>query len=184
MFLSDFSIKRPMAALVLIIALMCLGLLALQKLRVNSIPDVEPPVLIVSIPYPGASPDSVEREVINRIEKALQSLSGVYQITATANESNAVIRIVFNFDKNMIEASDEVRNAIAAVRYKLPIEMREPILQRIDPSAEPIMQLALSSKLQSHAELSRLAEDDLADRFRGIDGVAVVNVGGALKREL
>ncbi len=184
MFLSDFSIKRPMATLVLIIALMCLGLLALKKLRVNSIPDVEPPVLIVSIPYPGASPDTVEREVINRIEKALQSISGVYQIVATANESSASIRIVFNFDKNMIEASDEVRNAIASVRYKLPVEMREPVLQRIDPSAEPIMQLALSGKVQSHAALSRLAEDDLADRFRGIDGVAVVSVGGALKREL
>lgn len=184
MFLSDFSIKRPMPTLVIIIALMCLGLLALQKLRVNSIPDVEPPVLVVNIPYPGASPDTVEREIINRIEKALQSLSGVYEIRATANESNATIVIVFNFDKNMIEASDEVRNAIASVRYKLPVEMREPILRRIDPAAEPIMQLALSSKVQSHAELSRLAEGDLSDRFRSIDGVAVVNINGALKREL
>ena len=184
MFLSDFSIKRPMATLVIIIALMCLGLLALKKLRVNSFPDVEPPVLLVNIPFPGASPDTVEREVINRIEKALQSISGVYQIRATANENNASIVIIFNFDKNMIEASDEVRNAIASVRYKLPVEMREPVLQRRDPAAEPIMQLALSGKSQSHAALSRLAEDDLADRFRGIDGVAVVNVGGALKREL
>ncbi|MEC5215735.1 HAE1 family hydrophobic/amphiphilic exporter-1 [Actimicrobium sp. GrIS 1.19] len=184
MFLSDFSIKRPVATLVIIIALMCLGLLALQKLRVNSIPDVEPPVLLVSIPYPGASPDTVEREVINRIEKALQSISGVYQINATANEGSATIVIRFNFDKNMIEASDEVRNAIASVRYKLPAEMREPILQRRDPGAEPIMQLALSGKAQSHAELSRLAEDDLSDRLRAIDGVAVVTVGGSLKREL
>ncbi len=84
----------------------------------------------------------------------------------------------------MVEASDEIRNAIASVRHKLPVEMREPILQRIDPSAQPIMQLALSSTAQTHAEISRLAEDELADRFRGIDGVAVVNVNGALRREL
>jgi HAE1 family hydrophobic/amphiphilic exporter-1 len=77
-----------------------------------------------------------------------------------------------------------VRNAIGTVRHKLPIEMREPVLQRLDPSAQPIMQLALSSSTQSHAEISRLAEDKLADRFRGIPGVAVVNVNGALKREL
>ncbi|MBC7502515.1 MAG: efflux RND transporter permease subunit [Herminiimonas sp.] len=184
MFLSDFSIKRPMATVVIIIALMCVGLLALKKLRVNQIPDVEQPVLVVSIPYPGASPETVEREVINRIEKSLQSISGVYQIRATASESSASIVIVFNFNKNMIEASDEVRNAIASVRYKLPVEMREPILQRVDPSAQPIMQLALSSKNQTHAAISRLAEDDLSDRFRGVDGVAVVNVSGALKREL
>jgi HAE1 family hydrophobic/amphiphilic exporter-1 len=103
---------------------------------------------------------------------------------STASESQAQIVIIFNFKKNMAEAADEIRNAIASVRHKLPIEMREPILQRIDPAAQPIMQMALSSDTQTHAEVSRLAEDVLADRFRGIDGVAVVNVNGALKREL
>ena len=66
MFLSDFSIKRPIAMIVIIIALMALGLLALKKLKVNQIPDVQQPVLVVSIPYPGASPDTVEREIINK----------------------------------------------------------------------------------------------------------------------
>ncbi|NDP38954.1 MAG: efflux RND transporter permease subunit, partial [Rhodoferax sp.] len=184
MFLSDFSIRRPVAMVVIIIALMAVGLLALKKLRVNQIPDVEQPVLVISIPYPGASPETVEREIINRVEKSLQSIAGVYQIRSTAAESNASIVILFNFNKNMIEASDEVRNAIASVRYKLPLEMREPVLRRVDPSAQPIMQLALSSQSLSHADISRLAEDDLSNRFRAIEGVAVVNVGGALRREL
>ena len=184
MFLSDFSISRPVSAVVLIIGLMCLGLLALSKLRVNQLPDVEQPVLVVSIPYPGASPETVEREIVNRVEKALQSIPQVYEIRSTAADSSASIVIIFDFKKNMVEASDEVRNAIASVRYKLPVEMREPILRRIDPSAQPIMQLALSSSALKHAEVSRLAEDVLADRFRGIDGVAVVNVYGSLRREL
>jgi hydrophobic/amphiphilic exporter-1 (mainly G- bacteria), HAE1 family len=184
MFLSDFSIKRPVSTVVIIIMLMCLGLLALKNLRVNQIPDVEQPVIVVNIPYPGASPDTVEREIINRVEKALQSIPQVYQIRSTAAESAATIVIIFNFKKNMVEASDEIRNAIASVRHKLPVEMREPILRRIDPSAQPIMQLALSSTALSHAEISRLAEDTLADRFRAIDGVAVVNVNGSLRREL
>lgn len=184
MFLSDFSIKRPVITVVIIIMLMSFGLLALKKLRVNQFPDVEPPVMVVNIPYPGASPETVEREIINRVEKSLQSISQVYQISSTANESAASIVIIFNFKKNMVEASDEIRNAIASVRHKLPLEMREPILQRIDPSAQPIMQLAVSSKTQTRAEVSRLAEDTLADQFRAIDGVAVVNVNGALRREL
>ncbi len=184
MFLSDFSIKRPVATVVLILAMMCLGLLALKKLRVNQNPDVEIPFIIVNIPYPGASPDTVEREIINRIEKSFQSIPGVTQLNSNANEGNANFFLEFSFDKNLIEASDEVRNAIAAVRYKLPLEMREPILQRADPSNEPVMSLALSSTSQSHAEISRLAEDTLADRFRAIDGVSIVNVGGALRREL
>ena len=184
MLLSDFSIKRPVSTVVIIIALMCLGLLALKKLRVNQIPDVEQPVMVVAIPYPGASPESVEREIVNRVEKALQSIPQVYQIRSTSSESTATIVIIFNFKKNMSEAADEIRNAIASVRHKLPVEMREPILRRIDPSAQPIMQMALSSTAQKHAEISRLAEDVLADRFRSIDGVAVVNVNGSLRREL
>ena len=184
MILSDFSIRRPVATVAIVIALMGLGLLALNKLRVNQIPDVQMPVIVVNVPYPGASPETVEREIVDRVEKALQSIPQVYQIRSTSSEGNAQIVIQFDFKKNMVEASDEIRNAIASVRYKLPLEMREPILQRIDPAAEPIMQLALSSTTQSHAEISRLAEDVLADRFRAIDGVAVVSVNGSLKREL
>ncbi|MGZ8318868.1 MAG: efflux RND transporter permease subunit, partial [Telluria sp.] len=184
MFLSDFSIKRPIATIVMIVAMMCLGLLALKKLRVNQNPDVEVPVLMISIPYPGASPETVEREIVSRIEKSLASISGVKEVNADANEGRAQFWLEFSFDKNLIEASDEVRNAIASVRYKPPLEMREPILQRIDPAAQPILNLALSSTSQSHAEISRLAEDVLADKFRGIDGVATVNVNGALRREL
>jgi HAE1 family hydrophobic/amphiphilic exporter-1 len=184
MFLSDFSIKRPIATIVLIVAMMCLGLMALKKLRVNQNPDVEVPFIVVNIPYPGASPETVEREIVNRLEKSLQSITGVTEVNSTASESSASIFIKFTFTKNLIEASDEIRNAIAAVRYKLPTEMREPILQRIDPSAQPVMQMALSSNTQSHAVISRLAEDKLADRFRGIDGVASVNIDGSLKREL
>lgn len=124
MLLSDFSIKRPIPTVVIIIMLMVMGLMALKSLRVNQIPDVEQPVLVVNIPYPGASPETVEREIIDRVEKSLQSISQVYQIRATANEGNARIVIVFNYKKNMVEASDEVRNAIAAVRHKLPVEIR------------------------------------------------------------
>ena len=184
MFLSDFSIKRPVAMVAIIIALMCLGLMALNQLRVNQIPDVEQPVLVIGIDYPGASPDTVEREIINRVEKALQSITGVDEVRSTANEGNARIVMIFKFSKNMVVAADEVRNAIGTVRYKMPTEMREPVLWRVDPSAQPVMQLALSSDKQTHAEISRLAEDQLADRFRAIPGVATVDVNGALKREL
>jgi hydrophobic/amphiphilic exporter-1 (mainly G- bacteria), HAE1 family len=184
MFLSNFSIKQPVTTVAMIIVLMCLGLLALKNLRVNQRPDVDMPVMSVNFPYPGASPETVEREIINRIEKPLLSIPQVYEIYSTASESNANFTIVFDFKKDMSEAGDEIRNAIASVRYKLPIEMREPVLYRRDINAEPIVNLGLSSSKQTHAQISRLAEDVLADQLRGIDGVAVVNVDGALRREL
>ncbi|MBI3350305.1 MAG: efflux RND transporter permease subunit [Burkholderiales bacterium] len=184
MFLSNFSINRPVATVVMVIGLMLVGLLALSKLKVNQFPEVEPPVLVINIPYPGASPETVEREVVNRIEKALQSISGVDRSNSTSREGSATIVLVFDFSKNMIEAADEVRNAIASVRYKLPTEIREPIITRADPGAQPILQLSLSSTTLTHAQLSRLAEDKLAERFRGIAGVSTVGVNGSLKREL
>jgi len=184
MFLSNFSVKKPVATIVLIVAMMCMGLYALTKLRVNNEPDVQIPILVVNVPYPGASPETSEREIVNRLEKQMQAVSGVTEARAYANEGSATMVLQFDFKRNLIEASDDVRNAIAAVRYKLPIEMREPVLRRVDPSAQPIMNLSLNSSTQSHAELSRLAEDVLADRFRGVDGVADVQVSGSLKREL
>ncbi|MFG6461240.1 efflux RND transporter permease subunit [Roseateles sp. DXS20W] len=184
MFLSNFSISKPVATVVMVIGLVLVGLLALSKLKVNQFPEVEPPVLVINIPYPGASPETVEREVVNRIEKALQSISGVDRSNSTSREGSATIVLIFDFSKNMIEAADEVRNAIASVRYKLPTEIREPIITRADPSAQPILQLSLSSTTLTHAQLSRLAEDKLAERFRGIAGVSTVGVNGALKREL
>jgi HAE1 family hydrophobic/amphiphilic exporter-1 len=183
-FLSNFSIKRPIAMVVVIIGLMGLGLLALSKLRVNQLPDIEPPLLVLNITYPGASPDTVEREIVTRLDKTLLSISGVDRMQATAREGSAQFLIFFAFSKNLIEAADEVRNAIGSVRHKLPVEMREPVLTRADPTAQPVMQLALSSTSQSHADISRLAEDDLADRFRALPGVSTVNVNGALRREL
>jgi len=184
MFLSNFSVKRPVAMVVIIIGLMGLGLLALSKLRVNQFPDIEPPLLVVSISYPGASPDTVEREIVTRLDKTLLSISGVDRMQATAREGSAQFLVFFSFSKNLIEAADEVRNAIGSVRHKLPVEIREPVITRADPNAQPIMQLALSSTTQSHAAISRLAEDELADKFRALPGVSTVNVNGALRREL
>ena len=102
MFLSDFSIKKPTATIVLIVAMMAMGLMAMHKLRVNQNPDVEVPGMQINIPYPGASPDTVEREIVNRLEKTLQTISGANHVYADAREGNASFWIEFSFKKNMI----------------------------------------------------------------------------------
>lgn len=184
MLLSDFSIKRPIVTVVVAIALMAVGWMALSKLRVNERPDITPPILQVDISYPGASPETVEREILDRLEKSMRGIPGVHELRAWANEGGGVFRIEFEFNKNLIEATDDVRNSIASVRYKLPHEMREPIIRKEDADAWPIMTLSLSSSSQSHMDLSVLAEKEISDRLRGIPGVAVINVSGELKREL
>src|SRR5688572_4853315 len=112
MFLSNFSIKQPVTTVAIIIVLMCLGLLAFKHLRVNERPDVDQPIMTVNIPYPGASPETVEREIINRVERGLSSIPQVYEIRSTASEGSAFFFVMFNFEKNMSEAADEIRNSI------------------------------------------------------------------------
>ena len=102
MFLSNFSVKKPIVTVVILLMLMAVGLLALNKLKVNQIPDVDLPLLVIDISYPGASPDTVEREVLNRVEKAMQSVNGIKDLRSTANEGNANIQVFFEFKKNMV----------------------------------------------------------------------------------
>src|SRR5215510_11004816 len=105
MLLSNFSIRQPVTTVAIVIVLMCMGLLAFKNLRVNPNPDVEEPVMVVNVPYPGASPETVEREIINRVEKALQSISQVHELRSTASEGQAQIVLQFDFKKDMSVAS-------------------------------------------------------------------------------
>ncbi len=184
MFLSEFSIKRPVVTVVIALALMVFGYFALTQLRTNQMPDVQPPVLVVSIPYPGASPETVEREVLNRIEDSLSSISGIDELRSYARDSFGTIVVQFEFHKNLIEAAQEIRDAIATVRDKLPTEMKEPYLQRMDPNAQSILNISLHSETLTQMELSRIADQVIARELRTVPGVALVELRGELIREM
>ena len=184
MILSDFSIKRPLVVIVVTIALMLFGYFALTKLKTNQFPDVQPPVLVVNVPYPGASPETVEREILNRIEDSMSTIQGIRDIRSYARDSSATIVVVFEFDKDLTAAAQELRDSISTVRDKLPAEMKEPFINRADPNAQPVISLALSSDEMSPLELSRLAEIDIGRQLRSIPGVALVTLEGELEREM
>ena len=185
MFLSNFSIKQPVTTVAIVIVLMCLGLLALKNLRVNQIPDVENPVMAINFPYPGASPETVEREIINRVEKPLHEHSaGLRDLVERLGEQRQ-LHDHLRLQEGHVGGGrrDPQRDRVACAT-----SCRSRCASRCCSGAisapEPIVNLGLSSTKQTHAEISRFAEDVLADQLRGIDGVAVVNVDGALRREL
>lgn len=184
MILSDFSIKRPLVVVVVTIALMLFGYFALTNLKTNQFPDVQPPVLVVNVPYPGASPETVEREILNRVEDSMSTIQGIRDIRSYARESSATIVVFFDFDKDLTAAAQELRDSISTVRDKLPTEMKEPFINRADPNAQPVMSLALSSDLLSPLELSRLAEIQIGRQLRSVPGVALVELEGELEREM
>src|SRR5690606_8981764 len=107
--------------------------------------------------YPGASPDNVEREIVEPMEEAISGISGVTRVTSNALDGFATILIEFDYDRNLQEATQEVRDKLSEIRNDLPTEMEEPILTRVNPVDFPIVSAALSSDVLSVEQLSVLA---------------------------
>jgi len=184
MFISDTAIKRPVLTIVAMLLFVVFGLVALVQLDTDEYPEIDAPVVVIAIPYPGASPDVVEREVIDPIEEVISGISGVDKMTSNSLDSFANIIVEFDFSKDPRLASQEVRDKISEIRNELPTEMEEPILTQFDPADRPIMSLTLSSPGLSGAELTRIADPDITRRLRAISGVATVDLVGAIEREL
>ena len=184
MLISDFAIKRPLVTIVSMVALVVFGLFSLWQLETDEFPDVQQPIINVAIPYPGASPDVVEREVLDRVEEAVSGISGVERISGAAQDGFANVTVFFVFEKDLQQASQDIRDKISSIRSDLPIEMKEPVLTRFDPADQPIVQLSLNSTVLSAAALSRIADPGITRALRGSPGVAEANVVGGIEREL
>ncbi|BDG03783.1 efflux RND transporter permease subunit [Anaeromyxobacter oryzae] len=186
MFISDFAIKRPIVTVTVMLALVLFGVISLAALKTDEFPDVQPPIVAVTIVYPGASPETVERELIDPIEDAIFSISGVdgKQTTASAIDGLAQFIVFFDFEKNLQEATQDIRDAISSKRQDLPTEMEEPVITRFDPSQEPIVTLTLTSKQLPVPVLTRLADEIVSRDLRSVQGVADVRLVGGQKREL
>jgi HAE1 family hydrophobic/amphiphilic exporter-1 len=184
MFISDFAIRRPVITIVTMLALVVFGVFALFRLDTDEFPDVQPPIVAIAIPYPGASPDSVEREILDPVEEAISGISGVDEITSSALDGFATLTVQFIFEKDLQEATQQIRDQISAIRNDLPPEMEEPVLTRFDPADLPIVSLTLSSSNMSGADLTALADPGITRQLRSVAGVAQVNVVGGIEREM
>jgi hydrophobic/amphiphilic exporter-1 (mainly G- bacteria), HAE1 family len=184
MFISDFAIKRPIVTVVIMVALVIFGLFSAFNTDVDELPDIQQPIVFVAVPYPGASPDQVEREVVDRMEEAFQGLNGIDQITSTSTDGFAQIIVQFVYSKPTDEAAQDVRDAISGIRDKLPVEMKEPIIKKFDPSDQPIVSLTLSSNTLKPNELTILADPDITRQIQGLPGVAQVTLSGGVDREI
>ena len=184
MVISDFAIKRPMITVVTMVALVVFGLFALWRLQVDEFPDIQQPVVLTFIPYPGASPEGVEREILKPVEDAIKGISGVDKIFGTAGDGYAQIITLFLFEKDPQVGTQDIRDAISGIRADLPVEMKEPVLQRFDPADQPIVSMTIASPTMSPAQLTRLVDPDITSKIRGVPGIAQVQLVGGVKREM
>src|SRR5512146_1956198 len=184
MFLSDLSIKQPVLATMLAVSLMTLGIFSYKQLSIDQFPDVEIPVLTVQTQYPGASPETVEREVTKRIEEALNTISGVRHISSTTTEGVSAVGVEFRLGVRIANAQQDAQAKINAIRADFPKDMKEPVIQRIDLNAMPIVSVAVESATADIKTLSSLAEKVIKKRFETVPGVGQVTLVGLARREV
>jgi hydrophobic/amphiphilic exporter-1 (mainly G- bacteria), HAE1 family len=182
MFLSDVSIKRPVFATMMMLALVTLGLFSYRRLAIDEWPDVSFPFIAVQTVYPGASPETVEREVTRKIEEAVNPIGGVKQITSSSLEGLSTIFIEFQLNVNAMDAQQDVRSKIETIRADLPTDIDPPLVLRFDLAEIPIVSLALRSQTRTPRELTTIADEVIRRELEGVEGVGQVNLLGAEKR--
>ncbi|MCE9613518.1 MAG: efflux RND transporter permease subunit [Lentisphaerae bacterium] len=178
MILSEISIKRPVLATMMSLVLVLFGLVALSRLPVRELPDIDPPLVNVLTVLPGANAEVVETEVTEKLEEAINSIEGIKQLTSESREQVSSITIEFNLSRDIELAAQDVRDRVSRVRGQLPDDIEEPIVAKQDADASPVIWIALFSDRYSTLELTSLAENLMKDRLQTVTGVSSVYLGG------
>ena len=143
MWFTRVSLKNPVFATMVMLAIVVLGLFSYQRLKVDQFPNIDFPVVVVQTEYPGASPEIVESEVSKKVEEAVNSIAGINALTSRSYENQSVVIIEFQLHIDGRKAAEDVREKIAAVRPTFRTEVKEPRVLRFDPASRPIWSLAV-----------------------------------------
>ena len=183
MFLSRWSVRRPIAMSAFIIVLIMIGASLYPKLSIDLLPNMEIPTVLVRCEYQGASPSEIEVEVIKRIEDAVSSLDGIRHVTSMAIEDQAQIQLEFNMGIDVDVAATDIREALNRIREDLPDGAKEPTIRKIDTNATTVVQAFLVGD-RTQDDLYDFADDTIADRFSSVPGVGEVRVYGANEMQI
>ena len=176
--LPEFCIRRPVAATMFNLAIALVGTVALMRLPVRELPNIDPPVVSVTTIYPGANAELVEADVTEPLEQEINNIPGIKILRSESREQVSSITVEFNLNRNVDIGSQDVRDRISRVRDKLPDDIKEPIVAKQDADAQEVMWVALSSATRSTLDLSNLAERQIKDRLQVLPGVGGINFGG------
>ena len=179
MTLSDICIRRPVFATVLSLIIVLLGLLAYQRLAVREYPNIDVPIVTVNVMYPGASPEIMESQVAQPVEDVLSGIEGLDFVSSISRSENTQITAQFRLGTDSDEAANDVRDRLGRVRSLLPDEIDEPMVQKVEADAQPVIWLAFYSERFSAMEITDEIERVVQDRLQTIPGVSEVLIRGA-----
>ena len=176
--LPEFCIRRPVAATMANLAIALVGIVALSRLPVRELPNIDPPVVSVITIYPGANAELVEADVTEPMEQEINNIPGIKILRSESREQVSSITVEFELNRDVDIGAQDVRDRISRVRDKLPDDIKEPIVAKQDADAQEVMWVALSSPTRSTLDLTNLAERQIKDRLQVLSGVGGINFGG------
>lgn len=183
MILSDISIKKPVFAWMLMIGLIAFGAVGFDRMGVSQLPDVDFPVLSVSIDWEGAAPEVIETEITDVIEDAVMSVQGIQEVSSTSRQGSARVTLEFELSKDIDVALQEVQSKLAQAQRLLPRDADPAVVSKSNPEDQPIMWLAVSGE-KNRRDLMEYVRDQVKDRFTTVPGVAEVFLGGYVEPNL
>ncbi len=188
MWFTQVSLKNPVFATMVMLAIVVLGLFSYQRMQVDQFPNIDFPVVVVTAEYPGASPEIVESEVTKKIEEGVNTIAGISALTSRSFEGQSVVIIEFQLYVDGRKAAEDVREKIAAIRPIFRDEVKEPRVLRFDPASRAIWSVAVlpnpETGTMSAVELTNWADQLLKKRLENVRGAGSVALVGGTKREI
>src|SRR5215212_4710928 len=181
--LAAISVKRPVFASVLIIALTVIGAFSFTRLGLDRFPKVDFPTIVVTTRLPGAAPEEVETEISDKIEEAVNTISGIDELRSTSSEGVSQVIISFLLEKDADIAAQEVRDRVNRVLPLLPKTILQPTVEKFDPDAAPVLTLAVSAK-KPVRDITEYADKTLRRQLESVEGVGQVLVTGGRSRQI
>jgi multidrug efflux pump subunit AcrB len=182
--MSAWAIRHPVSPVVLFVVLLFMGVVAFVRLPITLNPDIAFPIVHVTVTQPGAAPQEIETQVLQKIEGSVAGVGNIHNITSLALEGVASTWVEFQIGTPIDRAVADVRDAVAKVRSNLPNGIQEPIVQRVDIDGGPIAYYAVATTSETDAQLSWFVDNAVTKRLLAIPGVAQVNRGGGVNREI
>jgi len=181
--LAEICVKRPVFATMLILALMVVGTFSFFTLGVDLFPKIDLPTVSVTVSNPGASAEEIETDITKRVEDSVNTISGIDELRSTSVEGQSTVIVTFNLDKNGDVGAQEIRDKVNLIVNDLPDTAKAPVVQKFDPDATPIMEIALSSP-RPLREVTEIADKVIKPQLENINGIGQIQLVGGLKREI
>jgi len=179
MWLADTSVKRPVFATMLVLVLVVLGIVSYPSIGVDLFPKVDLPIVNITTRLKGASSEIMDIDVTDKIEESVNTINGVKTISSTSTEGSSVVTVEFVLERDIDLAIQDVREKISVIRAKLPTDIDEPIVEKVDPDATPVMWFALSG-MRSVRELSTYADEILKEQLQRIRSWCITYVRSSI----